>query len=367
MKPRAPLTALAFLITAPLVGQSSTVVSPDGATGVQTFRGMDVPPRPSPGIEGGFYQQIDAGLLNQASTLRGFALRRRDGWKSYGARRLDLIMRLGTPAHGYRSMQSSFAANRHPTAAQTTVASGKLSLPSRPAEPRAQLYGSMKVLLPSPFDTRIPFRTPVLYSGKTELLWELDLRFDASHTSGQPYMVGQSHVHSGGPMGRGCSSKLGEMWAINGVQPNLYFEELNNGPASAGAWLVYGDLAGHWAGRSLPLDLAAFGGAGCRLYLNPIHTVAMQTDSSGSARVQSQKPIPSNLGGTRFRTQWLASEAGRLVSSNGLESSMPYHSDPLRAGAWPQSISFTSLIKGQPVPARGTLQTHIGLVTEWTR
>ena len=134
-------------------------------------------------------------------------------------------------------------------------------------------------------------------------------------------------IGSTAPYGTGCGSPALTLRADPASPPalggtaNALLRGVPQGPCAAGI----GVEADHWAGFALPLELSAFGAAGCTLYTSADASACWPVVAAGPKTATVSLPIPRALpllGQSVFVQAWsLAANQAKptVITSNGLE------------------------------------------------
>jgi hypothetical protein len=173
------------------------------------------------------------------------------------------------------------------------------------------------------------------------------------------------HHHTAGWVGNGCpiSNSTTPLAATGTTTASTFTNSLASGPLNSVALLLFGDAADKFMGLPLPFNLGGVGSPNCDLNINMI-TILLTAVTSATGAATSSIPyiMTPALSGSRLRTQWLALDGLAIVTSNGLDHSVPHNA---AAGTpWPQTRVYASGWSPTP-PATGAIQVN-GLVTEWT-
>jgi hypothetical protein len=299
-------------------------------------------------------QQIENELVGTPKMLRAMAFRHQYTAahiaKAYTAR-----VTLADAATMAAGMSATFATNFKVGGASTLVFNGVINFPALGAYPRP----------PSPFDSPVPFTTPHMHTGTDPLLWEVIITGSNPVTPTLFFERGPGTTHTAGWVGKGCpiSTSTTPLAATGTITTTAFTNNLANGPLSSVALLLVGDTSNQFMTLPLPFNLGGIGSPNCDLNINMITIMlTMVTTATGTAASSIPYTMSPAVSGLRLRTQWAALDGPNIVTSNGLDHSVPHNATTGKA--WPQNRAYANGWSPTP-PATGTIQGN-GLVTEWT-
>jgi hypothetical protein len=299
-------------------------------------------------------QQIEDELIGTPKVLRAMAFRHQYT-SAHVAKAFTARVTLAPAATMAAGMSATFASNFKVGGASTLVFNGVINFPAQVVYPRP----------PSPFDARVPFTTPHVHIGTDPLLWEVIIAGTNPVTPTQFYERGPGSTHTAGWVGRGCpiSTSPTPLAATGTITSTTFNNSLASGPPSSVAMLLVGDTASQFMSLPLPFNLGGVGSPNCDLNINMITIMlTMLTTATGTAASSIPYTMSPALSGLRLRTQWVALDGSNIVTSNGLDHSVPHNATT--GTAWPQNRVYANGWSPTP-PTTGTIQSN-GLVTEWT-
>lgn len=296
-------------------------------------------------------QQIDDQLLGQAGVIQAMAFRHQFSVshvaKSYTSQ--VTLANAATPAAG---ISATFAANFGTPG--TVVFNGTINFPANSPYPRP----------PAAFDAPVLFTTPHVHTGASSLLWELITYGTTPVTPTHFYERGPGTTHTAGWVGTGCTISGGVSPLANSgtTTATTVSNNLTNGPLNAPGALMVGDTSPLFSGLPLPLNLGFIGSPNCNLNINALLFLNVTTSATGTAAFPIAFTMSPSISGSRLRTQYMALDGLSIVTSNGLDHSVPYNATTGKP--WPQTRVYANGWGATPPPT-GTIQIN-GLVTEWT-
>lgn len=349
-------TAVFVALTATAIAQNK-IVSPAALTNAYGGINNSIPwgPFVPSGNTTGeiMVQQIDEQLMGQTYVLQAMAFRHQFN-STHVAKTFTAQVTLADAASGAAGISATFASNFLVGGSQTVVLNGTINFPALGSYTRA----------PSPFDAPVLFNTPHVYTGVNPLLWEVIITSTTPVTPTQFYERGPGTTHVAGFVGTGCpiTGATTPLTLTGTTSATSVGNTLTNGPANAPAVFMVGDTANTFSGLPLPLNLGLIGSPNCNLNINPVLFLSTATDAAGGSSFPIPYTMSPSLSGSRLRTQFAAIDVATVVTSNGLDHSVPYNASTGKP--WPQARVYANGWGGTP-PATGTIQAN-GLVTEWT-
>ena len=353
---RLTLVAVAVVLVATANAQTK-IVSPAGLTNSYGAINNSIPWGPfvpSGNLIGEIMcQQIDDQMIGVAGLVQAMAFRHQYTAthiaKTYTSQ--VTLADAATPAAG---ISATFANNFLVGGSATVVFNGNINFPANSPYPRP----------PAAFDAPVLFTTPHVHTGINPLLWEVITYGTTPVTPTHFFERGPGTTHTAGWVGNGCtiSGGVNPMAATGTTNATTVTNNLTNGPLSAPGALMIGDTSGLFSGLPLPVNLGFIGSPTCDLNINVLLFLGVTTSATGTAAFPIPYTMSPAVSGTRLRTQYVAVDGLSIVTSNGLDHSVPYNATTGKA--WPQTRVYANGWGATP-PALGTIQIN-GLVTEWT-
>ncbi len=299
-------------------------------------------------------QQIDDQMLGQAAVLQAMTFRH-NYTAAHGAKTYTSQVTLANAATPAAGISTTFASNIGGGA--TVVFNGMINFPA------VNPY----VRPPAAFDAPVIFTTPHTHTGASSLLWEVIIFGATPVTPTQFYERGPGTIHTAGFVGRGCMisggiNPLANTGTTTSSATSTVTNNLTNGPLNAPGALMIGDTSDLFSGLPLPLNLGFIGSPTCDLNINALVFLPVTTTATGTAAFPIPFTMSPSVSGTRLRTQYLALDVSSIVTSNGLDHSVPFNATTGKP--WPHTRVYANGWGATP-PATGLLQIN-GLVTEYT-
>jgi len=352
-----PLAALAAVsLAAGAFAQTQTLVAPSGLTNAYGGINNSIPwgPFVPTGNTTGeiMVQQIEDQLQGPALMLQGMAFRHQYT-VAHVAKVFTAQVTLADAATPSSGISATFANNYLTGGNQSVVLNGPINFPALGTYPRP----------PAAFDAGFMF-PPYAHTGANPLLWEVIIFGTTPVTPTQFYERGPGTTHVAGWVGAGCpiSGSSVDLAATGSINATTMANSLANGPLSAPAALMIGDTSSTYNGIPLPLNLGIIGSPACDLNINVLAFLSAGTTGTGTASLSLPYTMSPAISGQRLRTQWLAIDGSVVVTSNGLDHSVPYNATTGRP--WPQTRVYANGWGATP-PASGSIQAN-GLVTQFT-
>lgn len=356
MSTRLVAAAVAVALAPHVLAQTQTQVTPSGLTNAYGAVNNSIPWGPfvpTGNTQGEIMcQQVEDQLQGQALMIQGMAFRHQYT-ATHVAKTYTAQLTLGDAAASSSGMSATFAANFLTGGNQTVVLNGPINFPANSPYPRP----------PAAFDAPIMFPA-YAHTGTNPLLWEVIISATTPVTPTHFFERGPGVTHTAGWVGSGCPITGGstDLAATGSISATAMANSLASGPANAAAALMIGDTSPTYNGLPLPLNLAVIGSPNCFLNINVLVFLSSGTTAAGSASVSLPYTMAPSISGQRLRAQWLALDGLTIVTSNGLDHSVPYNATTGRR--WPQNRVYANGWGTTPPPT-GAVQGN-GLVTQWT-